>query len=84
MSVNEINKLKVGGSLVLVRGRITDFIGDEKYNFSDDTGSLILDLDDDKSWSHIAKDQLIEVVGQTRKHLDYTIIEVISAKALNI
>lgn len=82
MKISDINNLELGGNLVLVRGRITGFIGDDKYNFMDDTGSLVLELDDDKPWSHIAKDQLIEVVGKTQKHIDYTIIKVINATAL--
>lgn len=51
--------------VVKLHGRLTNYYGKDKYEFTDVTGTCIeVELDDDKSWSHIAKDQLIEIIGE--------------------
>ncbi|SPT68101.1 Uncharacterized conserved protein [Anaerobiospirillum thomasii] len=68
---------------VTLRGRITNFIGDDKYEFQDETGTIKIELDDDQNWSHIQKDQLIEITGELDKHLQYVKIEVYRATPIS-
>ncbi len=49
---------------VTLTGRMTNFIGHESYEFTDDTGRILIKLDDDRNWSHIKKDQLITIYGE--------------------
>ncbi|MDR2068546.1 MAG: NirD/YgiW/YdeI family stress tolerance protein [Spirochaetaceae bacterium] len=60
---------------VTVRGRIEKFLGDEKYLFVDDTGSIIIDIDD-KLWYGISVDQndTVEIIGEIDR--EFTRIEI--------
>lgn len=66
-----------------LRGRITNFLGDDKYEFQDETGTIRIELDDDQNWSHIQKDQLIEITGELDKHMQYVKIEVYRATPIS-
>lgn len=56
---------------VVLQGRLTQYLGHDRYVFADETGQIRVELDDDRDWSHIAKDQLIRIYGKldiSRKH----------------
>ncbi len=56
--------------VVILQGRLTNYLGKDHYEFTDTQGGTIeVELDDDYDWSSIAKDQLIEIVGQVDKDL---------------
>lgn len=52
------------GQIVILRGRLTKYLGHDRYEFQDQTGTIEVELDDDKDWSFIAKDQLIQIRGE--------------------
>ena len=63
--------------MVTLKGRLTNYLGDDRYEFTDVNGDRIeVELDDDHDWSNIAKDQLIEIVGEVDKDLMSTSLEV--------
>lgn len=63
--------------IVTLKGRLTNYLGDDRYEFTDVNGDRIeVELDDDHDWSNIAKDQLIEIVGEVDKDLMSTSLEV--------
>lgn len=66
--LNTIDAIKRQGEddeYVVLRGRLTKYYGDEKYEFTDLSGDTIeVKLDDDEDWSYIAKDQLIDILGK--------------------
>lgn len=68
MFLSSIDSIKRDGQdddLVLLRGRLTKYYGDELYEFTDLDGDTIeVKLDDDDYWSNIYKDQLIDIVGK--------------------
>ncbi|HIV15960.1 MAG TPA: NirD/YgiW/YdeI family stress tolerance protein, partial [Candidatus Avisuccinivibrio pullicola] len=52
------------------RGRLTNYLGKDMYEFTDEAGDTIeVELDDDRNWSNIAKDQLIDIYGEVDKDL---------------
>lgn len=64
-SVRQIKSSAVDNQLVTVRGRLTKALSHDKYLFTDTRGDVIeVELDDDYDWSHIRKDQLIDITGE--------------------
>lgn len=53
------------GTLVVVRGRITARVGFRLYEFRDDSGSILLDIDDD-DWNgyYVYPDDPVELRGR--------------------
>lgn len=69
--------------VVALRGSFTEHIRKEKYVFTDQEGATIqADLDDDKDWSHVAKNAPVEIVAEVDKDWNKIELEVISAKPL--
>lgn len=69
--------------IVSLQGRLTNFLGDDRYEFTDMNGDRIeVELDDDKNWSNISKDQPIIITGEVDKDLLSTTIEVKYAEPL--
>jgi uncharacterized protein (TIGR00156 family) len=60
---------------VTLRGKIERFLGDEKYLFTDDTGSIIIEIDD-RLWRGISVDQndTVEITGEVDR--GFTRVEV--------
>ncbi|MCK0526809.1 MULTISPECIES: NirD/YgiW/YdeI family stress tolerance protein [unclassified Anaerobiospirillum] len=50
---------------VVLTGKLTNYLGNDKYEFADSTGRIVVELDDDRNWSHIGKDQTITIYGET-------------------
>ncbi len=69
--------------VVTLQGRLTNYLGKDRYEFTDMQGGTIeVELDDDYNWSNIAKDQPIEIVGEVDKDLLSTSIDVKRATPL--
>ncbi len=57
--------------LVQLSGKLTNFLQEDKFEFTDDNGDVItVKLDEDQNWSHIAKDQSIVIVADVDVRLD--------------
>jgi uncharacterized protein (TIGR00156 family) len=60
---------------VILRGKIKRFLGDEKYLFSDDSGTIFIEIDN-SVWGTLSVDEndLVEITGEIDK--DYSGLEV--------
>ena len=69
---------------VLLQGRILRFLGNEKYLFADDTGTIIIDIDD-RLWGNISvnENDLIEIYGEVDRGFRSVEIEADRIKKLN-
>lgn len=71
-------------SWVVLQGRIVASLGDEKYTFQDDTGSVMVEIDDD-DWRGITvtPETTIEISGELDKEMfEATKIDVKSFRVL--
>lgn len=76
-NVKEVLNEAKDDEIVVVQGRLTRFLGDDKYELTDNNNdSIVVELDDDRDWSYIAKDQPIEVVAKVDKDLLSTKLDV--------
>ena len=67
-------------SIVSLRGRFTKHLEDDKYEFVDEAGTAIrAELDDDRDWSMIAKDQLVDIMAEVDRYKQWIKIDVIKA-----
>jgi uncharacterized protein (TIGR00156 family) len=66
---------------VVLRGKIERFLGDEKYLFTDETGSIIVEIDN-RLWRGISVDQndTVEITGEVDRDFTRTEIEADSIK----
>ncbi|MDR2193180.1 MAG: NirD/YgiW/YdeI family stress tolerance protein [Treponema sp.] len=64
---------------VIVRGKIERYLGDEKYVFADDTGTIIIEIDD-RLWRGISVDQndTVEILGEVDR--GFTRVEIRSKR----
>ncbi|WP_299141107.1 YgiW/YdeI family stress tolerance OB fold protein [uncultured Vibrio sp.] len=64
-------------SMVQIKGYITQFLGDDKYTFTDGTHNIVIDIDSDK-WMGVTvtpKDKVI-IVGEVDKDWSEVTIDV--------
>ena len=82
VSVKEAKKL-IDDTPVLLRGHILRFLGDEKYLFSDDTGTVTVEIDD-SLWRNlsVSEQDKVEIVGEVDKKFLRVEIDVDSIKKL--
>jgi uncharacterized protein (TIGR00156 family) len=68
---------------VVLRGKIERFLGDEKYLFIDETGSIIVEIDD-RLWRGVSVDQndTVEITGEVDRGFTKTEIEASSIKKI--
>lgn len=52
---------------VQLRGTITKKVGEEKYLFSDQTGEIRIDVDNDKFTSPVSEKSVVEIQGEVEK-----------------
>jgi uncharacterized protein (TIGR00156 family) len=66
---------------VVLRGKIERFLGDEKYVFTDETGSITVEIDN-KLWQGLSVDQndTVEITGEVDRGFTRTEIEVSGIK----
>ena len=54
--------------IVRVKGKVTKYFGEDKYEFTDENGDTIeIELNRDKDWSFVHKDDTIVVIAQYDK-----------------
>lgn len=84
-SVAEIKKNGHDDQLVQLRGRFTRQISSDKYEFVDEKGGkIVAELDDDYNWSHVVKDQPMEILAEIDKnHFRDPELEVIEARRIS-
>jgi uncharacterized protein (TIGR00156 family) len=70
-------------SPVILRGKIEQFIGDEKYTFTDETGSITIEIDK-KRWGSLTVNETdrVEISGEIDRDGKKTEIEVETIKKL--
>ena len=77
VTVSEIEQLK-DGDYVVMQGTILEKTGDETYNFKDNTGTMLIEIDDD-DWAGITvtPNDIIIIEGEIDKNMmNPTVIEV--------
>ena len=64
-------------TIVSIRGNIINKLSDDKYTFKDSTGTMTVDIDNDK-WSGIASNtkDTLEISGEIEKKLNSTELDV--------
>ena len=80
VSVKQAKNLR-DDSPVILRGKILRFLGDEKYLFSDDSGSITVEIDD-HLWQGVtvSENDTVEISGKLDKEFAKIEIEVSSIK----
>lgn len=69
--------------IVVIDGRFTKQIKKEKYEFTDAKGDTILvELDDEKNWSHVQKDAKVELTAEVDKDFTSTELDALEVKVL--
>lgn len=69
-SVHQVQTGASDESEVLIKGRLTGYLYDNNYEFTDLIGqSIEVELDDDVDWSYVHKDQLIEIYGEVDRNM---------------
>ena len=77
MSISEVQSNAKDGQMVFLQGRLTKYFGGEDYEFTDHSGDTIeVELDDDRDWSYLKKDELINLIGKLDKDMFSIKIEV--------
>lgn len=68
---------------VVLRGKIEQFLGDEKYLFADGTGSIVVEIDD-RLWRGLSVDQndMVEITGEVDREFTRTEIEASSIRKI--
>jgi uncharacterized protein (TIGR00156 family) len=68
---------------VTLRGRLEQFLGDERYLFTDDTGSIVVEIEN-RLWRGISVDQndTVEITGEIDKNFTRIEVEVSSIKKI--
>ncbi len=85
MTVGQIQESGKDDQRVLLRGRIVKYLGDEKYQFTDGTGEIQVEIDHDlwPSGQPISEKSEVELVGKYDKELiGKSEVEVKSIKVL--
>ncbi len=67
--------------IVILKGKLTKSLGDEKFEFTDSKGdTIVVKLDDDENWSHLKKDMPIEIEAEVDKDFMSVELEVKCAR----
>ena len=75
-SVAAVKKNAYDDQWVTIRGRLVNYLGHERYEFTDGSATIEVELDDDQNWSHVRKNDLIELHGKVDRDFLSTTIEV--------
>lgn len=69
VTVSQIADMK-DDAWVILRGKIARQVGDERYEFSDNTGTIVVEIDDD-DWGgqYVTPDDTVEIRGEVDKHM---------------
>lgn len=81
MTVKQVKDQARDDDIVTMRGRFTAHIRGDNYVFMDEAGdSIEAELDDDMNWSHVVKDQPVEITAKVDKDLLSIELEVLTAR----
>lgn len=75
-TVASVHNNAYDGDFVMLYGRLVNFIGHEIYEFTDNTGRIEIELDDDHDWSHLARNEMICIKGIVDRDFFSTKIDV--------
>ena len=82
-SIAQLKSEAKDDQIVVIDGRFTKQIKKEKYEFTDAKGDTILvDLDDEKNWSHVQKDAKVELTAEVDKDFTSTELDALEVKVL--
>lgn len=81
-TVAAVSKNARDDQFVCLHGRLINYLGHEHYEFADNTGTIEVELDEDRDWFFISKGELIEIVGKVDRDFFSTTIEVKRAHSL--
>ncbi len=63
--------------IIRVKGRLTKYLGEEKFELTDSNNdTIIVELDDDRNWDYIEKDMPIEIIAKIDDEKVTKILEV--------
>ena len=80
-TISDLKKTAKDDEIVRLEGSLVEQLKHDKYLFKDTNGDTIkLELDDDRDWSFIEKDQPLEIVAKVDKELMSFELELISAR----
>lgn len=84
-TVNDILSKGYDDQPVVLRGRLTAYLGKDHYEFTDLNGDRIeVELDDDFNWGQFSKDQLIDLYGDIDKDFFTTTVDAKGARAVDV
>lgn len=84
--VNTVAAIKKNGTddqFVTLTGRLVNYLGHDRYEFADNTGTIEVELDDDQNWSNISKGELIQVQGKIDRDFLSTTVELYRARPVS-
>ena len=82
-TVAEVLKNGKDDQVVMLQGKFTKLIKHDKYEFVDNAGNAITaELDDDRDWSMIVKDQPVEIRAEIDRDWNSTELDVKAARPL--
>lgn len=79
-SVRDVINQAYDDQRVTLNGKLTDYLGHDRYVFADSTGRIEVELDDDRDWSFIRKDQPITIFGKVDRDRHSISIDVKDAR----
>ena len=81
-TVSEALKLN-DNSYVTIRGTVVDRLSDDEYTFKDSTGTITVEIDNDKWFGHNYKvNEKLELTGEIEKDTDKTRLDVQKIKRI--
>lgn len=81
MSIAQLKADAKDKEIVALEGRFVERLEKDKYLFKDRTGDTITaELDDDKDWTHVVKDQPMKITVEVDRDWNSVEVEVIDAK----
>ena len=82
-SISQLKSQAKDDQVVVIEGRFTKQIEKDKFEFTDAKGQTILvELDDDRNWSHVRRDALVELTAEVDKDFTSTELDALQVKAL--
>ncbi len=74
---------KPDNTYVVLQGKIVNRVSDDKYIFKDQTGSITVEIDNDK-WigQTVDTNDIIEITGEVEKRLGQTSVDVSTVKKI--
>lgn len=82
-TVAGVKKNAKDDQFVTLTGRLVTYLGHERYEFADNTGTIEVELDDDYNWSQISKGELIQIQGKVDRDFLSTTLDVYRARPVS-